>query len=374
MGDVLQEHYNYLSDGIRLERFRQAIGRAVTAGDSVADIGSGFGVLGLMCLKAGAAHVWGIDETPAIQIARETMARSGLADRYTCLHENSFRAELPQQVDLVICDHVGFFGLDYGIIKAIGDARKRFLKPGGKVVPRQVVLHVAAAQSPDCRKLAEGWTTPPVPDEFHWLRDYGANARHSHEFAEHEIASAPAQLGSIDLRANSPDLLSLSAPLEMARTGELDGLAGWFECELYDGVWMTNSPLAPDRINRAQAFLPFAVPLAVTAGDTVEVTVSVRHEDALISWIARVARTGQAVRQSTWASKILDPRDRVPPAERVPGLSRMGEARRTLLALVDGQATNAEIERAMLDRHADLLPTREQVERFVRSELYRSTR
>ena len=147
MGNALEEHYDYLSDARRLEKFEQAVSRAVMPGDRVADIGCGFGVLGMMCLKAGAAHAWGIDETPAIEIARETVARGGLADRYTCLHESSFRAELPGPVDIVICDHVGYFGFDYGIVAALSDARRRFLKPGGKVMPERIVLQVAAAQS-----------------------------------------------------------------------------------------------------------------------------------------------------------------------------------------------------------------------------------
>ena len=373
MGNALEEHYDYLSDARRLEKFEQAVSRAVMPGDRVADIGCGFGVLGMMCLKAGAARAWGIDETSAIEIARETVARGGLADRYTCLHESSFRTELPGPVDIVICDHVGYFGFDYGIVAALGDARRRFLKPGGKVMPERIVLQVAAAQSPECRKLATAWISEPVPAEFHWLREYGVNSRHAHQFAASAIVSAPAELGTIDLRADTPDHLSFAATLEATRDCELDGLAGWFACEIFDGVWMTNSPLSAEQIRRAQAFLPFETPLAVQTGDIVEVTVAIRHEATLIAWTARVKRTGQAVRQSTWASAILDPKDRTPPAARVPQLSRAGEARRALLALIDGQATNAEIERAMLRDHPDLFPSREQIERFVRSELNRSS-
>jgi protein arginine N-methyltransferase 1 len=273
-----------------------------------------------------------MDATQAIEIARETMRQAGFAERYTCLHESSFRAELPEPVDIVICDHVGYFGVDYGIVSVIGDARRRLLKPAGKVIPGRIVLQAAAVQSPACRKLADGWAGEPVPAEYHWLREYGVNEKYAHAFEATALASAPAELGTIDLREESLDLLSFSARLPVDRAGELDGLAGWFECELSDGVWMTNSPLASDRINRPQAFLPFGEPLAVLAGDHLEVTVSVRHDDSVISWSARVPRTGQSARQSTWASKILDRRDRVPPAERIPELGPTGEARRTLLA------------------------------------------
>ena len=43
----------------------------------------------------------------------------------------------------------------------------------------------------------------------------------------------------------------------------LDGLAGWFECELAEGVWMTNSPLADNPIRRPQAFLPIGEAMPV---------------------------------------------------------------------------------------------------------------
>src|SRR4029077_3415945 len=137
----------------------------------------GFGILGLLCLHAGAARVWGIDQTEAIEIARETAERAGFRDRYHCLREHSFRAELPELADVVICDHVGFFGFDYGIIAVISDARRRFLKPGGRVIPRTISLQVAGITSDECRQKAEAWADPDIPAEFHWLRTYGVNSK-----------------------------------------------------------------------------------------------------------------------------------------------------------------------------------------------------
>jgi protein arginine N-methyltransferase 1 len=374
VGDALDEHLAYCSDRPRLEAFEQALASAVAPGDTVADIGCGFGILGLMCLKAGASHVWGIDQTPALEIARETMRRCGLAGRYTSIRENSFRAELPERVDLVICDHVGYFGFDYAIVETTGDARRRLLKPDGKILPQRLELEVAAVQSPACRELAEAWGRDPVPVELRWLREYGVNSKFPRVFGVDELASRGAALGSIDLREDSPATLSWTAAIAIDRDGALDGLPGWFRCEIVDGVWMTNSPFEAERLNRPQAFLPFAAPLAVTAGDRVEVTISALHDEGLIAWSARVPRTGQSVRQSTWASKILDPHDRAPAADAVPSLSHAGAARRAVLELVDGRRSNAEIERAILRDHGDLYPTAEQVVRFVRAELNRSKR
>ncbi len=373
MGNALEEHHSYLCDPVRREKFERAVAGLIAGGDTVADIGCGFGVLGLMCLKAGASHVWGIDRTEAIEIARETMSRNGFADRYTCLHQTSFQAELPHPVDVVICDHVGYFGFDYDIVKTMDDAR-RFLKPGGKVLPARIVLQVAAAQSPGCRKVADAWVTEPILPEYAWLREYGVNTRHPYNFTAEEIASAPVDLGTIDLRSDSPELFSFAANLKADRTCELDGLAGWFACELANDIWMTNSPVEPDRINRTQVFLPFAAPLPVMEGDEVEVRVSIRHETLQISWSARVVRTGRQMRQSTWASTILDPLDRLPADDRQRHLTPSGKALLSLLAHIDGQTSDSDIEAAMLSQHPDLFPSREQISRFVRAELNRNAR
>ena len=45
-----------------------------------------------------------------------------------------------------------------------------------------------------------------------------------------------------------------------------------------------------------------------------------------------------------------------------------------LLNLVDGLASNTEIEAVLMESYPDLFSTSEQIARFVRSELYRSTR
>lgn len=112
MSDTLSEHRGYLVDKRRIARYGDAIDRVILAGDTVVDLGCGFGILGLMCLKAGASKAWGIDATDAIDIARETAARAGFGEKYHCIQDQTYRAELPEKVDVLICDHVGYFGVD----------------------------------------------------------------------------------------------------------------------------------------------------------------------------------------------------------------------------------------------------------------------
>lgn len=373
MSATLEEHIGYICDAERLTRFREAITLAVKPGDVVVDVGCGFAVLGLMCLEAGAARVYGIDRTDAIEIARETVARAGYADRYTCIREHSFRVELPEKADVVICDHVGYFGFDYGVIDTLGDARRRFLKPGGKVIPGRIDLKIAGVASESCMAKAKAWGAANIPEAFHWLDEYTLNSRHPVFLKPADVVTPQADLGTIDLAIDNADHMGFSTELVAAQGGVLDGLGGWFDCEIATGVRMSNSPLIANPIYRDQVFLPFSRPLAVAAGDRIAVRLNLRHDVTAIAWTARNLRTGEQRRQSTWASQILSEADRTGRAARVPVLSRIGKARQIVLGYVDGQRSAEDIEAAVLRDHPDLLPSPREIVTFVRGELARGS-
>ncbi len=369
MTSVLAEHFDYLSLEGRAELYDAAIARVIRPGDVVADLGCGFGVLGIQCLRAGAARVYGIDSSGAIAIARETVARAGLAEQYHCLSGSSYRMTLPEPVDLVICDHVGWFGLDYDIIPMLEDARRRLLKPGGRILPQKLRLVIAGVSSDACRTLADQWTAPPIPAEYHWLVDYQHNTKHSREYAAEEICTAPVVAGEIDLTIDNPDSFTFTAGLVASRDARFDGIAGWFECELADGIWMTNSPLAQQRIARNQIFLAAREPFALRAGETAHVTLRCRKEGDMIGWTITPPGGGKRQKMSTFNAVILHENDLTGPAAGPLALNTMGQARMAVLSLIDGQRTPEQIEQAVLAAHPALLPSESEIRRFVRTEL-----
>jgi 2-polyprenyl-3-methyl-5-hydroxy-6-metoxy-1,4-benzoquinol methylase len=370
----LDEHIGYFADPVRVERFRAAVAKVVRPGDLVADVGCGSGILGLLCLQAGAARVWGIDSTSMIEAARETFARAGLEDRYVCIRGNSQQVELLEKVDVAICDHVGFFGFDYDVVETLRDAQQRFLKPGGRLIPSRIKLMMGLVQSDRCRKKAEAWGHAPVPSEMHWLRSYGVNSKHAIKLEPSEILGMPAELGVIDLTAENPELLTYKTDVTADRDGVVDGLGGWFDCELADGVWMTNSPVVSGAISREQAFLPIETPLRVKAGDILRCTIQARPSDDLISWTLEAPASGQRFNHSTWKGTLLAAADIVRgQPERIPRLSRTGQARRLVLAYCDGHRSARDIEQAVLRDHPNLFPSQAEIVRFVSSALAKDT-
>jgi hypothetical protein len=281
---------------------------------------------------------------------------------------------LPKRVDVVICDHVGYFGLDYGLIGLLADARRRFLRPGGSMIPGRLKLHVGAVESQKCREMAEAWQAPGIPPEFHWVRQYSVNSKLAVNLQRDELLSDPAELCCIDLGADNPDFFSWTAQLTVQRDGVLHGLAGWFECELADGVWMTNSPLSDSRIDRSQAFLPINEALPMKAGEVLDVTVMARPADHLIAWVVGHPASGRRFSHSTWQGDILE-QERLAKSHpnHVPRLSRTAHARNVVLGYCDGNRSVAQVQAAVVRDHPVLFPSSEEIARFVAAVLGRDT-
>lgn len=371
---MLDEHLGYVADPNRLDLYRAAVAATIFPGSHVADLGCGTGVLGLLCLRSGADRVYAVDDSAMIGVARETFARAGFGSRTICISGRSGQIDLPERVDAVICDHVGYFGFDYRVVEFLEDARRRFLKPGGTLIPSRIRLIVAAVGSQKCHELAHGWQAANVPAELHWLDTHSVNAKHAVTLAPGDVRCAPATIGEIDLYAVNPEFFSWTAELHIDRDGVIDGLAGWFECELATDIWMTNSPLAEKPINRPQVFLPLGEVVPVKVGDPVKATVMARPAEHLIAWVVEFPATGRRFSHSTLQGMVLSPEDliRSNPG-RVPHLSREGTARTTVLSYCDGKRTAAEIEQAVLREHPDLFPTPTEIAHFVHRVLGRDT-
>ena len=374
MSSILDEHLGYVADSVRLEQFKTAVAQVTKHGDLIADLGCGSGFLGLLCLQAGASRVYAIDSSAMIDVARESMMRAGHGDHATFIRGKSSQIELPERVDVVICDHVGYFGFDYGIIDFLDDARRRFLKPGGTLVPSRIRLYASAVSSQQCHDLANGWWAASVPEAFHWLRNYAINTKQAVNLKREDVLGTPAVLGEIDLYADHPEFFTWNTELHIEHDGTMHGLAGWFECELAQDVWMTNSPLAEKPIKRPQAFLPIGEAVQVKVGDTIKTTIMARPADHLIAWIIEFPASGQRFAHSTWQGMLFAPEDliRANPTH-IPQLSRAGRARITVLGYCDGKRTAQEIEHEVLRNHPDLFPSSGEISNFVAHVLGRDT-
>jgi protein arginine N-methyltransferase 1 len=366
MAKTLDEHYGYLADRIKIEKYRAAIEQLVRPDHVVLDLGCGTGVLGLMALHAGACKVLFVEEKPVIELARGTVTTAGLHNRAEFYRASSLELALPEKADLIVCDHVGYFGFDYGILGVLADAKHRFLDPGGIIVPASIDVMLAPVQSESCRDLVSHWHDGSVPEDFAWISMAAANTKHGVEIAPSALLAHSETLATFEMGAEAAPYLSWSAELECAKSGQLDGVVGWFDCKLSDGVHMTNEPGVADRLDRPQAFLPLETPVHVSEGERIRVTVMARHLDSVIAWVVELPDSGRRFSQSTFNELLLGQESitRTRP-DRIATLNDRGRARQIILSYCDGQRTVEEVQTLVERDHPALFPSKQATTSFI---------
>lgn len=369
MSLIVDEHREYLSDDARVAAYRRAIREVVTPGAVVLDLASGSGILGLLACEAGAARVYSVEVSGMIEIARAAAAANGYGDRFVGIHGMSTEIVLPERVDVIVCDQVGRFGFEAGILEHGSDARRRFLKPDGVMMPRRIDLFIAPVESPDVFAHVQFWGTRPAGFDFMPARRWAANTGYPVALNPASFLAEPALAASLDTMECGTDPFEMRAAFRIARRGTLHGVGGWFSAQLSPSITVSNSPTSNSRINRRNAVLPIDQALAVEAGDEVAVRVHVIPGAAVVTWTVEVSRAGISLgrfRHSTMNGTLIAREDlrRMNPRF-TPTLTPRGEARRLVLELCDGRHSLEEVERTLFERHEALFPSAADAQVFV---------
>ncbi len=378
MSLIVDEHRQYLADKARVSAFRRAIREVVRPGAVVLDLGAGTGILGLLACQAGAKRVYSIDEGGMIQLAREICRANGFAGRMIFIKGLSTRVELPERVDVVVADQIGRFGFEAGLLDYFNDARMRFLKPDGIVIPSCIDLWVAPVEAPEMWEQIEFWNGSPAGLDFRPARNLAVNTGYPIKFRPEQLLGVPIAAASVDLSAATPASLKLDASIAANRMGTLHGIAGWFTARLSKNVTMSNSPFAPRRINRMNVFFPIDRPVSLAKGSSLQIMMDILPAELLVTWRVEVSgetddpdypKPGngrQRFRHSTLQGMLICKEDlqRTQP-HFVPKLSLWGEARRSVVNLCDGHRTLSAIEQEVYCRHPQLFPSLGKAAAFV---------
>jgi SAM-dependent methyltransferase len=362
------EHRQYLADAPRLAAYHDALVATVRPGDVVVDLGCGTGILGLLACRAGASRVYAIDNGGMIAVAREVAAANGFADRIVHIAALSTRVEVSERADVIVTDQAGRLGFEAGVIEYLADAARRFLKPGGRLIPAGVTTWLAPIEAADLTDVVDFWQTRPGGFDFSPAHDGAVNTGYPVTVAAaQQLADGQPVLRFV---CGEPGGAAIgTVRFEVARPGTFSGLVGWFVADLAADVTMTNAPGAPDRIGRRQAFLPIGSPIVVTPGDVVEVTLRARPVEVVLAWDVTVRRGATIllhVRHSTLRGMLM-PREVLLRTDRSrrPRLTAWADARATILQLCDGQHTLAAIESETRRRHPSLFVTETEAQEFV---------
>ena len=355
--DLLEFHAFCLTNtGTRLEKYAAAMAQVIRPGDTVLDLGAGFGILGVLACRAGARRVYAVEHSAACAMGRELVRATPMGDRITFFDGSSFDFRLDQRVDVVVADVHSTFGLQEGGLSSLADARERLLKPGGAMMPTHLQLFVAPAEAAESynRRVAV-WQNTVAGLDLSPVRAAAANRPYPARLTESQLLGPllplgpPSPLGQPGVRRIGGATTSIAT-----RAGTMHGLCGCYTSTLAPGITLSNVPGDSGTTNFAHAFLPFEVPFEVAAGDRVEIQVDVF--DGLESrWKVTVTSgSGQRRRaeQSTLFAGPLSSNDLKRDREDYcPRLTDRGRLELELLTRFDG-ATPAAALREWLDANA----------------------
>jgi SAM-dependent methyltransferase len=136
-------HRTMIRDRVRTEAFRRAINSVVRRGDIVLDVGAGSGILSVFAARAGAARVYAVERTAIAALAEQLAAANDVGEIVTVIHGDVMDIELPEQVDVIVSEWLGGFGIDEGMLAPVIAARDRWLKPGGVMISRSATAWTA---------------------------------------------------------------------------------------------------------------------------------------------------------------------------------------------------------------------------------------
>ncbi|KAJ8613497.1 hypothetical protein CTAYLR_002169 [Chrysophaeum taylorii] len=320
----LLHQQNMLQDSVRTDLYRRAIvmNDVDFEGRVVLDVGSGTGILSFFAAQAGAGRVYAVEASGMADKAARLVgsrANAHLA-RYAAharspLFVNSVdpsalqagdlrifvvkgkveNVSLPESVDVIVSEPLGFMLVHERMLEALVAARDRFLAPGGLMFPTtgaiQVLPITDVALWNEQAAKASFWRS----DNFYGvdltdlydqaLDEYFSQAVVGYFSPDAAVADHPASK-LFDFRTLSiPELRAFDIPLDFVatKTAVIHGLGCWFEAVFHGSkevLALSTGPTSPGT-HWYQCRLLFRRPIAVNATQRLDGRITATVNDRL---------------------------------------------------------------------------------------------
>lgn len=343
---TVADYGRMIADEVRMNAYVEAMKRTIRPGDVVVDLGAGAGIMTLWACRLGARRVYAIESNPAVELARRACKRNGVSDRVAIFEALSTDVTLPEPADVIVSDLRGVLPMYGAHFETVADARARFLRPGGTLIPKVDSLQVALVQAPELHeRLYDPFRTSDfdLTDALEVMRN--TFSARSVDVGPEGLLSEPAEWARVVYGESPPAVFAGQVKLRVTRKGTAHALALWFDASLIEGVGFSNRPGTALVYGRTFAPLPEAVD--VEAGDVFDVQLFARRnaEDYVWGWTTTVRSTtgaSRVFRQTSLGEAFTWPHRE---DDRVLRPGPRGQLARRALDLMDGTRTVAEIAR-----------------------------
>ncbi|KAI8570856.1 hypothetical protein RHMOL_Rhmol01G0070000 [Rhododendron molle] len=245
-----------LCDRVRMNAYYNAVfdNRDHFIGKTVLDVGTGSGILAIWAGQAGAKKVYAVEATKMSEHARELVKANNLQNVVEVIEGSIEDVNLPEKVDVIISEWMGYFLLRESMFDSVIFARDRWLKPTGVMYPSNARMWLAPIRSrladhkmSDYEGSMSGWCsfldetkayygvdmsvlTKPYSEE---QKKYYLQTSLWNNLHPNQVIGTAAIIKEIDcLTVTVNDILNVRASISSSISAEetrLCGFAGWFD-------------------------------------------------------------------------------------------------------------------------------------------------
>ncbi|HXQ74766.1 MAG TPA: class I SAM-dependent methyltransferase [Pyrinomonadaceae bacterium] len=350
----LSAYGKMIADTPRMDAYVSALRHAIKPDSVVVDLGSGPGFFAILACRLGARRVFAIEPSNAIQVGRDAAREYGFNDRIEFIQELSTKVTLPEQADVIVSDLRGVLPWFEQSITSIIDARSRFLRPGGVLIPRLDRLWAAVVEVPArYAEIVGPWEANGNGFALNSGRNFVVNYWTKLRVRQEDLLGQPVLWHELDYQRTEEVNVCQNISLPVARKGMAHGLSLWFDTELISGVGFSNAPGGAELIY-GQGFFPFQQPLDVAAGDRIDVRLEARliRDDYVWRWDTTLVSEDKIKSQFKQSTMVGTPLSAAQVRKRagtyVPQVTEEGAIASFVLSKMDGSNSNEQIAAELL--------------------------
>ena len=234
--ELLRAHEVLLRDAVRNRAFYRALEISVNSDAVVLDIGAGTGIWAITAAKLGAKKVVAVEKDELLSGLIKMLAEEHeVAGRVEVVCGSSFDVQLEKEFNVIVSETVGYLGYDENIVEIMFDARQRFLKNGGSIIPETISLYAAGGHLKTEKEIIPN----DLPFDFKILSEFNRHSpRTLQNKSDLELLTAPQLLIETDLSeaTEQPALENLQAKWDVSNAGAINCFVVWVESRITGNV------------------------------------------------------------------------------------------------------------------------------------------
>ncbi|KAH0787759.1 S-adenosyl-L-methionine-dependent methyltransferase [Histomonas meleagridis] len=279
-------HEDMLKDKVRTLSYRDAVFKnpSLIQGKVVLDVGCGTGILSMFAATAGARKVYGVEKSGIVDFARQIIEENNLQDKITILQGSIEEITIPEKVDVIISEWMGYALLYESMLPSVILARDRFMSPTGTMFPSRATMYFVAFEDSEYRQKKFDFWDNVYGLNFSPIKHWALLEPLVDNVPQDNILTDTAVIANFNLNTVQAHELIVNSDFELhvSSDGTVHAFAIWFSV-VFDGgdvdVVLTTSPYETST-HWCQSLFYVETPQETKKGDVIKGHIDMRPNEA----------------------------------------------------------------------------------------------